>query len=151
MTITALAVLLLTATGAADGAEEPLPLGVIYAQLHIRQRVIVRVPTRPDESRPAPPPTQKWKERKGPECIPARELAGAAVNDTDSVDLLLRGGKRIRAQLAQDCPALNFYSGFYLRPGPDGQICEDRDSLHARSGGRCQIDRFRSLVPSRGK
>ena len=151
MTITALAVLLLTTAGALDGADERPGAGVAYAQLQIHQRVIVRVPTR-DESRPPPPKaSRRWKERKGPECIAASDLAGAAVNGADSVDLLLRGGRRLRARLARDCLALDFYSGFYLRPGRDGQICEDRDALHARSGGKCQIDRFRTLVPARRK
>jgi len=45
------------------------------------------------------------------------------------------------------CPALDFYSGFYLRPSADGQVCADRDTVHARSGGQCGIERFRTLVP----
>ena len=104
----------------------------------------MRVPTRPPVERP-----RKWREKKGPKCVPANALAGALVSGPDSVDLLLRGGKRVRAKLESRCPALDYYSGFYIRPGDDGRICQDRDTIRARSGGKCGIDRFRSLVPGK--
>jgi hypothetical protein len=147
MTIAAWAVLLVAAAEPAP----PAPAGAeVYAQLRIRERVILRVPTVPltDGKRRAP---VKWRERNGPNCINAESLAGASVTDEDDVDLLLRGGKRVRAKLESRCPTIDYYSGFYLRPGSDGMICEDRDAIHARSGGKCEIDRFRSLVPDRRK
>ena len=137
--ITAAAALL---ASAAVAAAPPAPSShQTVAQLVIRQGVIVRVPTRKPD-RPV-----KWRERKGPKCIPADALAGALVSGPETVDLLLRGGKRVRAELESRCPALDYYSGFYIRPGRDGQICQDRDAIHARSGGKCEIDRFRRLVP----
>ena len=137
--ITAAAALL---ASAAVAAAPPAPSShQTVAQLVIRQGVIVRVPTRKPD-RPV-----KWRERKGPKCIPADALAGALVSGPETVDLLLGGGKRVRAELESRCPALDYYSGFYIRPGRDGQICQDRDAIHARSGGKCEIDRFRRLVP----
>jgi hypothetical protein len=123
-----------------SGEGEPM----LLAQLSIRQQLIIRVPAR------QPPPERiDWKEKNGPKCIPGQALAGALVS-RQGVDLLLKGGRRVRAKLSR-CPPLDYYSGFYIRPGLDGQVCEDRDTIRARSGGACEIDRFRSLVPAKKK
>ncbi|MGE0774162.1 MAG: hypothetical protein AB7L36_03850 [Sphingomonadaceae bacterium] len=122
-------------------AAPPLQL----AQVIIRERIIVRVPTRVIPERRA----TQWKEKSGQKCIPLPSIAGAALIDDSTVDFIVRGGPRLRAQLESSCPALDYYNGFYLRPGEDGMICADRDAIHARSGGECQIERFRRLVPKR--
>jgi hypothetical protein len=114
-----------------------------YAQLIIRERVIVRVPARPV---PVAPTRPRWKEKRGPHCIPMANVRGAAVVERDSVDLILKGGQRVRARFESSCPALDYYSGFYIMPSADAQICADRDSIHTRAGGECQITRFRKLV-----
>lgn len=125
--------------------------GVALAQasITIRQRVIVRVPVPAPAS--APPPITRWRERKGPKCIALEDIGGAQITSPDSVDLILRGGVRVRAELEDECPALDFYGGFYLRPGPEGRICADRDEVHTRSGGQCVIERFKQLVPVRAR
>ena len=126
-----------------DAAPQPVEI----AQVMIQQRVIIRVP-----AMNSPPPPQrplKLKEVKGPKCVPLNQLAGAAIGQNDSVDLYLRGGSRLRAKLDDDCPALDYYSGFYISPTADGQVCQRRDMLHTRSGGQCRIERFRMLVPER--
>ncbi len=117
---------------------------MLLAQLTIRQQVIIRVPARPQPVQP-----MRWKEKGGPKCIPAAGLAGAQIS-REGVDLLLKGGARIRAKL-QRCPPLDYYSGFYIRPGIDGRVCQDRDTIRVRSGGSCEIDVFKSLVPVRKK
>jgi len=117
---------------------------VLVAQLTIRQQVIIRVPARQQ-----PAPSISWREKNGPKCIPAAALAGAQVS-REGVDLLLKGGDRVRAKLSR-CPPLDYYSGFYIRPGRDGRVCEDRDSIRVRSGGSCEIDAIRSLVPAKKK
>lgn len=141
-----LAVLL--AAAAPARAEDAAAIELAVADITIRQRLIVRVPIpRP----PAPAPPTRWHERRGARCIDLSRVGGAAISAPDSVDIILRGGVRIRAELESECPALDFYSGFYLVPTADGRICADRDSIHARSGGECQIERFRKLVPARGR
>jgi hypothetical protein len=125
-----------------DGEESRIQL----AQVIIRERVIIRVPALPVA---AAPPKVKWKEKKAPRCLPMKGVGGAAVIEQDSVDLFLKGGQRIRARFESSCPALDYYSGFYILPTKDGQICADRDSIHTRAGGECQITRFRTLVPER--
>jgi hypothetical protein len=114
-----------------------------FAQMIVRERVTVRVPMRA----PANRTRIDWKEKKGERCVQLSQVAGAAVTEQASVDLILRGGARVRARLARACPALDFYSGFYLRPTADGLICADRDSIHSRAGGECVVERFRRLEP----
>jgi len=117
-----------------------------YAQLTIRQRVIVRIQTAP--MTPVPPRIE-WRERKGPKCLPMGAIQGAAIIAPGAVDLILRGGGRIRVRFAASCPALDYYSGFYIAPTTDGMICSGRDSVRDRAGGECEITRFRELVVKR--
>jgi hypothetical protein len=122
---------------------------VVWAQVQIEQRTVIRV--RPVAAPVASAPVQRarWEEKKGPNCVPVTALAGAIVSSPDSIDLLLRGGLRVRAKLAKSCPSIDFYQGFYVRPTKDGQICRDRDLIHARTGGECEIGNFHSLVPAK--
>lgn len=131
--------------------ESPRDAGEVeLAQVTIRQRIIIRVPAMTTRAPPVPtPPPVVWKEVKGPKCVIVNQLAGAAITRSDSVDLFLRGGRRLRAQLDDNCPALDYYGGFYLSPTSDGQVCGGRDTIHSRSGGKCLIDRFRELIPKR--
>lgn len=124
-----------------------MPQVIEMAQMRIQQRIIIRVPAMSPP--PLPQRPLKLKEIKGPKCVPLNQLAGAAIGQNDSVDLYLRGGSRLRAKLDDDCPALDYYSGFYINPTADGQVCQRRDMLHTRSGGQCRIERFRMLVPDR--
>lgn len=116
------------------------------AQIMIQQQVIVRVPRLPAaQMRPI-----VWKEgKKGPKCIALAGLAGALITQPRSIDLVMLGGARVRAQIDKRCPSLDFYSGFYLKPTADGQVCADRDSLRTRGGRACEIDRFRTLIAER--
>jgi hypothetical protein len=146
-----LAPLALAGPAAAAAVEEPR--WVEYAQVTIRQRVIIRVPRvgpapRPVGRTPMPAPIV-YAEKKGPKCIAAASMAGAAVGNVDVVDLVLAGGSRVRAELDGDCAPLDFYSGFYLKPSADGMVCAGRDAIRVRTGARCEIKRFRSLVPKR--
>lgn len=136
----------LLALAAAPGAvaqERPL-IGDQLAQLSIQQRIVIRVPRMPVATSPALKPIE-WKEKKGPKCVPAQGMAGALISAGKQVDLVLVGGKRVRAKLDRDCTPLDFYSGFYVRPSKDGMICADRDAIRVRSGASCQIDEFKLL------
>jgi len=115
--------------------------GQTFAQLTVEQTLVVRVLRRT----PAKP--LKWKMKKGPKCVSMASIAGAAVVADDAIDLALKGGQRLRAQFSSRCPALDYYSGFYILPTDDGQICADRDVIRTRSGGQCEIQRFRTLIP----
>ena len=157
-----LATLLLAGSSAAEqpvetNPDSAAPALVELAQITIRERVIIRVqtlapsPAAPVRRKaPAPPPKPiKWKERKADRCVAVNTLATASATRGDSVDLVLRNGTRLRAKLESRCPALDFYSGFYIKPNPDGKICADRDMIFSRSGGQCEITAFRTLVAER--
>ena len=129
--------LLLLALPSAAPSQRPAQ----YGQSIVREQVIVRF-------RQSAPTRIEWKEGKGPKCIPARGILAATRAVKDSVDLILRSRQRVRAKLESSCPALDYYYGFYIRPDPDGMVCEDRDAIRSRMGGACEIDRFRSLEPA---
>ncbi len=130
----------------------PLLLGLFAAQpgvvsqsvtrLVIQDEVILRVPIQP---RPLQPQFE-WHERKGPKCIPAGAIRGALLSGTQQVDFVMGGPRRMRAVLDEDCPALDFYRGFYLQPA-DERLCAGRDAIYSRMGGSCTIERFKQLVP----
>jgi hypothetical protein len=138
--------LLALAAPLAASAQAWPPAGEQLARLTIQQRVVIRVPRMALVPAPAPKPVT-WKEKKGPKCIGAQSMAGALVSAPNRVDLVLVGGKRVRARLDGDCRPLDFYSGFYVRPAKDGMICADRDAIRVRSGASCQIDEFKLLQP----
>ncbi|HMI19506.1 MAG TPA: hypothetical protein VK533_08180 [Sphingomonas sp.] len=113
-----------------------------FAQLSFRSHTVVRVQTTQLEM----VPLAALKEKKGPKCVAMGDILAAAVLARSSVDLVLRGGYRIRARFSANCPGLDYYSGFYLVPSSDGKLCADRDVIRDRAGGECEIDKFRQLV-----
>lgn len=126
-------------------ASQPAPAPQRYAQLVVRERIVIRVPVRAPAGAATATSVVKWQEGKGPKCVAARAIIGASLLSQNSVDLILRDRRRIRARLEDRCPALDYYHGFYITPNADGLICEDRDIIRSRMGGQCGIDRFRSL------
>ncbi len=119
------------------------PAGVqSVTRLVVQDEVILRVPVQP---RPQVP-RFNWVERKGPRCIPAGAIRRALLWGPERVDFVLANRARVRAELEEDCPALDFYGGFYLRM-EDDLVCAGRDAVHSRIGGSCTIERFRHLVP----
>ena len=71
------------------------------------------------------------------------------VTGAGTVDLFFTDGRRIRALLGNKCTAIDFYSGFYIRPPVDGRVCARRDPGRSRSGAVCEIRAFKRLVPKR--
>ncbi len=158
------------AAPAADGASPvvpPEPLVAITApatdqsssfwQVVIEQQLIIRVPAQrsqlnnfaagPMRSKRATELPIVWKEKKAPKCVAMRNILGMQAVQRDSIDLITRQKQRLRAQLNRGCRALDFYAGFYMQGSKDGKLCEDRDEIHARTGARCEIDKFRLMVP----
>lgn len=119
----------------------------------IQQRIIIRVPKLPPpraaRAGAAMTPAPRWEEKKADKCVALIDIAAASVGERDSVDLILNGGRRLRAKLGSECRGLDFYSGFYMRMTPDGKACASRDAFRARSGGECRIKAFRKLVEKR--
>lgn len=114
-----------------------------FAQMTLHQRVVIRVPRRD------PPTPIVWRERGAPRCHALSGLAGASFLKPGAVDLFFTDGRRLRALLGNNCSAVDFYSGFYIRPPEDGRVCAKRDAARSRSGTVCEIRAFKWLVPKR--
>jgi len=121
---------------------QPSAVGQSVTRLIIQDEVILRVPVQP---RPLLPEIE-WVEKKGPKCIPSAAIQRALLSGPEQVDFILVNRARIRAQFDEDCPALDFYGGFYLQPADD-RLCARRDAIHSRIGGSCTIERFKQLIP----
>jgi hypothetical protein len=130
----------------------PLLLGLFGAQpgtvvqsvtrLTVQDEVILRVPVQPHPLMPE----IEWIEKKGPKCVPVAAIQRALLSGSEQVDFILANRSRIRAKFDEDCPALDFYGGFYLQL-QDDRLCVHRDAVHSRIGTSCTIDRFKQLVP----
>lgn len=152
--MTTLAAALALPAAPAEGEQPGASARIRLAQVRIQQHIVIRVPrpdpvTRAGMSVPAPLPPVQWVERRAKDCVDTDQLSGAAIIRPDSVDLVMTGGRRLRAKLGRECPALDFYAGFYVKPNKDGKLCAKRDAFRSRAGGECQIKAFRALVPDR--
>ncbi|MGR4893034.1 hypothetical protein ACIPPQ_18525 [Sphingopyxis sp. LARHCG72] len=142
----------------AVGAQTPDQASSFW-QVVIEQQLIIRVPAQrsqlnnfaagPSSSRRATELPIVWKEKKAPKCVAMRNILGMQAVQRDSIDIITRQKQRLRAQLNRGCRALDFYAGFYMQGSKDGRLCEDRDQIHARTGAKCEIDKFRLMVPVR--
>ena len=136
---TLLALLPLMLGLAGSQADQALPT---VGRLIGERDVIFRVPLRP---RPVGPRIE-WVKGERFKCVNTSAIRGAVLAGSDHVDLLLPRRQRVRASFDGKCPALDFYGGFYLKT-EDHRVCADRDSVHSRMGGSCQIDKFHKLAP----
>lgn len=114
--------------------------GTRVRSVYVEQHLVIRVPVR------APRMRVQWTVKKGPKCIRPGAIRAAFSSSHNHVDFVLAGRHRVRALLDEDCPALDFYEGFYLSP-EDERICARRDVIRSRMGGSCRISRFVRLVP----
>ena len=121
-------------------AAQPAAVGQSVTRLVIQDEIILRVPVQPHPVMPQ----IEWVEHKGPKCIPVRRSAARSCPDSEEVDFVLANRARVRAKFDEDCPALDFYGGFYLQPQDDLQLCARRDAIHSRMGGSCSIERSNS-------
>jgi hypothetical protein len=113
----------------------------VVRRVVIRDELILHIPVRPRRSVPV-----EWKEKKGPKCLSATLIAGAMLSGPNSIDFVMRDRKRFRAEMDSECPALDFYGGFYMQLDDD-TICAKRETIRNRVGATCRIERFRQLVP----
>ncbi len=122
-------------------------------QVRIEQRVIIRVPLKQvtvssvgvGAKRPAP---IKYKEEKVGKCLMMDRLVGSRPGPKDSLELVTRDGVLIRAYLNDGCLGREFYAGAYMERPADGKLCVERDLLYARTGAKCEVNKFRLLTPA---
>ncbi len=122
--------------GMAPDARDPRR---VVQQMIVRDEMIIHVPIAQRRL-----PALEWVERKGPKCLSAAMIAGAAMAGQSSIDFVLRDRSRVRAQFDSDCTGLDFYGGFYVEP-QDGAVCAKREEIRSRAGSTCRIERFKSL------
>ncbi len=135
----AAALIALALAGAAAAQPErprPVPQSPRAAQERIDGQGWRRMPVRPGGAvaRRTPIP------RKGAnQCISITNVAAAQLFGDRAIELTMKGGRRWRMILADECPGLSFYQGFYYQQKQAGQLCAGRDAIGARSGGECGI------------
>ena len=132
-------------------------------QVRIQQNFTIRItPGRMPPGPPAPPPNLvvemeqdtrpvRLEERRFGNCLPAGSVIGVQSAEGNRLLLFLRDTRVVSALLEKSCRAMDYYSGFYVERNADGQICVERDKLHARSGANCKIHELRALVEVSGR
>ena len=115
----------------------------VVRRVVVQDQVIISIPVRP---RTRSSQRFDWKEEKGPKCVRSGRIAGAILSGPSSIDFVMRDRTRVRALMDDECPALDFYKGFYLQPDDD-RICAKRETIQNRVGASCRIERFRTLIP----
>ncbi len=123
---------------------EPLP-----QQVRIEQRMVVRIsPARPRtdafEDLRRSVPTRMSESRMG-KCVGLDDIVAVQTGNANRLILFMRNRQMISAQLEKACAARDFYSGFYVEPSKDGNLCVNRDELHSRNGTKCEVTRFYRL------
>jgi hypothetical protein len=120
-------------------------------QARVEQRVIIRIPSR--ASSPVSTPSSgsqkpaQYKEVKIGKCLMMDRLIASRPGPKNSLELATRDGIFIRAYLDDSCFAREFYAGAYMERPADGKLCVKRDFVHARTGAKCEINKFRVLQP----
>ncbi|MEO0871349.1 MAG: hypothetical protein AAFY19_05225 [Pseudomonadota bacterium] len=132
-----------------EGFKETL----VFGQIRIEQRVIVRISPRGVGSRrnmlarlPRRANTTQYKERKAERCVPVNNIAGVETGSGNRLLLFMQDAQILSLNLEKACRAKDFYSGFYVEQNKDGKLCVDRDTLQSRNGARCDIERMMELV-----
>lgn len=124
-----------------------------YQQVRIQQQFSIRISPGP----PMPSPVYvieneendrptRLEERNMGKCLPAASIVSVQSAPRNRLLFFLRDSRVVTAGLDKSCHAHDFYSGFYVERNADGQICIERDKIHARSGANCQIHDLRALV-----
>jgi hypothetical protein len=120
-------------------------------QVRVEQRVIIRIPSRsstPASTNGTSDRPIKYKEAKIGNCLMMDRLVASRPGPKNSLELATRDGVVIRAYLDDSCLSREFYAGAYMERPLDGKLCVKRDFVHARTGAKCEIDKFRVLQPS---
>jgi len=119
-----------------------------WYQVRVQRRIIIRVPRQRRTPGRVDLGAKKTKEEKTGKCLWMNQLAGARPGDgkEQNLELVTKNGQMFRAYLGDGCLAREFYAGAYMEKSLDGKLCVDRDLVHARTGAKCEIDKFRRMV-----
>jgi hypothetical protein len=122
-------------------------------QVHIEQRVIIRISPGPPTVReerlarlPRADRPARYKEKKFHGCIPIEEISGSEPSEDNRLLLFMRDHRVLSAALDRACDPDDFYLGFYVERNADGMLCRKRDKLQARTGATCEVAQLSQLV-----
>lgn len=127
------------------------PLSIESYQVRIERRVILRIAPHYLASRettlitPAPPTSMKEVKTKT-RCMAINALVAVKPTEDNRLLLFLRDQKIYVASLEKLCSARDFYSGFYIEPSADRQLCVDRENIQSRTGALCKLTGLRQIV-----
>ena len=124
-----------------------------YYQARVEGRVTIRITPRRGgrtlSSLPSAPMSRQMRAVPIARCLPLSQLAGVQVARNNTLLLYLHDRRVVMANLERSCLARDFYSGFYISPPEDGQICVDRDMLQSRTGAKCKVSSWQGLEVAR--
>jgi len=125
----------------------------VQNQVHIEQRVIIRISPGPPTGReemfariPRADGPERYKEKKLHGCIPIDDIVGAEPSNGTRLLLFMRDHRVLSAALERACDPDDFYRGFYIERYADGMLCSKRDKLQARTGATCEVTQLSRLV-----
>jgi hypothetical protein len=122
-------------------------------QVHIEQRVIIRITPSPPsvrrelfDSSPRAAAPVRYKEKKAGKCIAIDDIGGISPMEPNRLLLFMRDRRMLSASLERACDADAFYLGAYVERSKDGKLCTGRDTLRARTGVTCRLAKISRLV-----
>ncbi len=141
-------------TSTRTNAFETFLQGMELRQIRVRQRVFVRITPRNNSSNrrnlvARPPQTlvsTRYKERKANDCVPVKRISSVQTGSGNRLILFMEDAQVMSINLEKACRARDFYAGFYVDKNEDGKMCVSRDTLQARNGAKCSIERMMQLV-----
>lgn len=121
-------------------------------QSRVEGRITIRIrpaqgASRPMSALPAAPMTRRMRGVPMDRCLPLASLAAVQVTRNNGLLLYLKDRRVVLAALEKACRARDFYSGFYVAPQEDRQLCVERDRLQSRVGAKCMVQSWQELVP----
>jgi len=122
-------------------------------QVHIEQRVIIRITPSPPSVRrelfdpsPSAAAPVRYKEKKAGKCVAIDDIGGISPMEPNRLLLFMRDRRMLSASLERACDADAFYLGAYVERSRDGKLCIGRDTLRARTGVTCRLAKISRLV-----
>ncbi len=121
-------------------------------QSRVEGRITIRIRPAQGSSRlmsalPAAPMSRRMRGVPIDRCLPLASVAAVQVTRNNALLLYLKDRRIVLAALEKACRARDFYSGFYVAPQEDGQLCVERDRLQSRVGAKCMVKSWQELVP----
>lgn len=121
-------------------------------QSRVEGRITIRI--RPAQGRsqlmsslPAAPMSRQMRGVPIARCLPLASVAAVQVTRNNGLLFYLKDRRIVLAALEKACRARDFYSGFYVAPQEDRQLCVERDRLQSRVGAKCMVKSWQELVP----